>query len=161
MYEITCIQKIKEVKQSALTLVSLFMSFITSVEACIPLDILTMLAWDSICIITEFICALLAYNLLTALWEPTISFANILQTSLSPFLAASFNEFFTWVIQYFHGALWLVLLTKKHVKDLMAWEKLFLGRWTTGFAHITDDPSLISVLIWFPLTCNFGLKIRP
>ena len=29
---------------SLITLVNLFMSFITSVEACIPLDILTMLA---------------------------------------------------------------------------------------------------------------------
>ena len=68
----------------------------TSADVFIPCDIFTILAWESICIQIEFIWALLAYNLLTALREPTISLARILQTSLSPLLAASWRDFLTW-----------------------------------------------------------------
>lgn len=48
-----------------------------------------------ICISTELSWALAAYILLTALLDCMISFAKIVQTSRSPFLAASLMDFWT------------------------------------------------------------------
>mmetsp|Transcript_4459 Transcript_4459/g.9735 ORF Transcript_4459/g.9735 Transcript_4459/m.9735 type:complete len:225 (-) Transcript_4459:17-691(-) len=71
------------------TLASLFIILITSVLFCMCPVTFCCASWFSICMTTEFICALEVCIRVVALRERTISFASIFAVPVSPRLAAS------------------------------------------------------------------------
>lgn len=99
---------------------------------------------------TEFNWALEEYILLTAFLDLIISLANIVQTSLCPFFAASLRDLLA-----FSSSLWMAAKTIMHhvLKNNFQWLLKFSGEWLGiphwHFLHIKFKQDQACTYLWF------------